>query len=155
MSIAQQNPGAGAPSCCHQHQQANKPVSKVRRTTKALPSIFMSLLIAFFPKCPICWAIYMSMFGSIGLAKLPYMGWLLPVLIVFLGLHLFLQLKKSSQNGYLPFFISLAGALIIISGRVFFPFEEWILIAGMSLIVSGSLLNSFSTIRISINQINN
>ena len=109
--------------------------------------MLLSILIAFFPKCPVCWAVYMSMFGSLGLAKLPYMSWLLPVLMAFLGFHLFLLYRKAPQRGYLPFSISLTGAALIIGGRFFFPFEHWLLFTGMALIVSGSLLNSLSLLR--------
>ena len=139
------------PGCC-----CNKPVetvappepSRAKKTIKAVPSVLLSVLIAFFPKCPVCWAVYMSMFCSIGLAQLPYMGWLLPVLMCFLGLHLFMLYKKSAKNGYLPFLLSLAGASIMLFARVFFPTEKWLLLTAMSFIISGSLLNSFSNLKL-------
>jgi mercuric ion transport protein len=136
---------------CNCHNSAKRKEEKgiflkVKKTTKSFPSIFMSILIAFFPKCPFCWAIYMSMFGSLGLARLPYMPWLLPVLFVFLAVHLFMLFRKAPQKGYMPFALSLGGALVILTGRTFFPFQEWLLISGMILIISGSLLNNFSNI---------
>ncbi|MFN0214541.1 MAG: hypothetical protein ACKVT2_09825, partial [Saprospiraceae bacterium] len=91
---------------------------------------------------------YMSMFGSFGLARTPYMGWLFPVLICFLGLHLLLLLKKAPQKGYGPFLVSLAGALLIVFGRNLFPSDEWILFSGMLFILSGSLWSSFSVKKI-------
>ena len=117
-----------------------KPMAKVFRST------FLSLFIAFFPKCPVCWAVYMSMFGSVGLSQLPYMKWLLPVLIGFLGLHLFMQFKGVKRHGYFPFILSLIGASIILISRSFFPSQNGILILGMLFIISGSLINSFSDI---------
>jgi len=125
----------------------------MKQTTRSIPSILMSVVIAFFPKCPVCWAVYMSMFGSLGLAKLPFIPWLLPVLFCFLGVHLFLVYKKVPQKGYLPFVLSVAGALVVLLGRSFFPQEKWLLIAGMVLIISGSLLNSFSGLRLSLNHV--
>jgi len=122
--------------------------SGVKKTGRMLPSVLMSILIAFFPKCPFCWAIYMSMFGSIGLARLPYMPWLFPVLMAFLAFHLLMLWRKTPQKGYLPFLISLAGASVIVSGKVFFPSAQWLSVTGMILIISGSLLNNFSNIRI-------
>jgi hypothetical protein len=110
--------------------------------------MLLSILIAFFPKCPVCWAVYMSMFSSVGLANIPYMRWLLPVLSVSLGIHLFLLYRKIPQRGYLPFVVSLAGAILMLGGKYFFPAEKWLLIAGMSLIISGSLLNSLAFIRL-------
>lgn len=91
-----------------------------------------------------CWAAYMSMFGSIGLAEIPYMSWLFPVLLGFMGLHLFLLLRKRREKGYGPFLLSLGGALVILGARYLFPGTRWLMFAGMLLIVSGSLWNSFS-----------
>lgn len=144
------------PSCCcnpsQQEVKTDKPLMTIRKTSKSLPSVLMSILIAFFPKCPMCWAVYMSMFGSLGLARLPYMPWLLPVLFFFMAIHLFILFRKAQQKGYLPFLLSLTGATIILLGRGFFPAEKWLLISGMVLIISGSLFNSFSgNIRIHFN----
>lgn len=90
----------------------------------------------------------MSMFGSVGLVKLPYMGWLLPVLMVLLAFHLVMLWKKTAQHGYVPFILSLLGSVLIVTGRSYFPLEEWVLIAGIASIISGSLLNSFFQIRL-------
>ena len=85
-----------------------------KQTVRSLRSVLLSVLIAFFPKCPLCWAAYMSMFGSLGLANTPYMGWLLPVLVGVLGIHLYLLAKKIPHKGYGPFGLSLAGALLVV-----------------------------------------
>lgn len=141
----------GSPTCncgsAGQGQPDKSTAEKVTTTAKAVPSILMSILIAFFPKCPFCWAVYMSMFGSVGLAKLPYMSWLLPVLMAMLAFHLIMLWRKSPQHGYVPFVLSLLGSLMIVVGRTYFPLQEWILISGITCIVSGSLLNSFFQIR--------
>lgn len=146
---------SGTKSCCctnnakeEEKPSLEKPIPKSNKTLKAVPSVLLSILIAFFPKCPICWAVYMSMFGSLGLAQLPYMGWLLPVLIGFLGIHLYMIYKKSTRSNYLPFLLSLAGVLIILTGRFSFGNEKWILITGMLFMISGSFLMQFPAIRI-------
>lgn len=133
--------------CCHNTTPEKKPepaISQVKKTSHSLPSILMSIMIAFFPKCPMCWAVYMSMFGSLGLAKLPYLPWLLPVLLTFLAIHLYMLFRKASEKSYLPFVLSLIGALLLVLCRAFFPSEKWLLYIGMASIISGSLLNSFS-----------
>jgi mercuric ion transport protein len=133
-----------------QEKMADKPFSGAGKTTRPKASIVMGTLIVLFPKCPICWAVYLSMLGSLALSQLPYTSWLLPVLLATLAFHLFMLFRKSEQNGYLPFALSLAGAVLILSGRFFFPLENWLMIAGMGMIVSGSLLNSFLNIRLPI-----
>ncbi|MBD1386527.1 hypothetical protein IDJ75_14670 [Mucilaginibacter rigui] len=142
------------PCTCHADMSLPEPRTRARsakKTVKAIPSVLTSILIAFFPKCPFCWAVYMSMFSSIGLANIPYMGWLLPVLIGMLFIHLLLLFKKTASKGYLPFFISVCGCLLLITGRFVFPAEKWISLAGMALIISGSLLNSLLTRYLPIN----
>ncbi|WP_316828693.1 hypothetical protein [Pedobacter miscanthi] len=143
------------PKCCCNAaaKQADAPPPLPAKTKSVLQSFFsalLSVLIAFFPKCPMCWAAYMSMFGSLSIARLPYMGWLLPVLFLFLGLHMFLLLRRAQNVGYLPFFVSLFGALSLIVSRLFFPSEQALLMIGMAFIIGGSLLNSLSAGRLRI-----
>lgn len=142
-----------SPTCCCNtaKKQAGAPPPVPAKSKTALQSFFstlLSVLIAFFPKCPMCWAAYMSMFGSLSIARLPYMGWLLPVLFLLLGVHMLLLLRRAQRVGYLPFFVSLLGALSLIAARVFFPAEQGLLMVGMAFIIGGSLLNSLSTGRL-------
>lgn len=142
-----------SPTCCCStaKKQAGAPPPVPTKSKTALQSFFstlLSVLIAFFPKCPMCWAAYMSMFGSLSIARLPYMGWLLPVLFLLLGVHMLLLLRRVQRVGYLPFFVSLLGALSLIAARVFFPAEQGLLMVGMAFIIGGSLLNSLSTGRL-------
>lgn len=150
MSTSFSNPNA----CCCQNQQTNHckketiAPNKFRFSFKSFPSIILSILIAFFPKCPLCWAAYMSLFGFLGLSQLPFMGWLLPVLLLFFGFYLIILYKKSSKNGYLPFQLSLIGASFLAIGKLFFPLETWIAIIGIICIISSSLSLSFGKTRI-------
>lgn len=118
--------------------------SVTRKAVRPIPSILLSILIAFFPKCPMCWAVYMSMLGSFGLAKIPFMGWLLPVFLLFLAIHLWMLLKRASEKGYGPFIFSLVGFTVLLFGRTICLNLEWLSILGMLLIVIGSFWNSFS-----------
>ena len=140
-----------ASKCCCEVPKQDTPVqpwAKAKKTAQSAGSMLLSIIIAFFPKCPFCWAIYMSMFGCLGIAKLPYMKWLLPVLLMFLAVHLFMLYRKAARIGYIPFGISVFGAATILFTRTFFPFENWLLIVGMVSIISGSLLNSFTNNRL-------
>ena len=60
-------------------QAPEKPVAN-RKTSSPLLGSLASLALAFFPKCPICWAAYLSVFGIAGLDRIPYSPWLQPVL---------------------------------------------------------------------------
>lgn len=139
-----------SPTCqCNQMTQVKSDESgdlktKSKKTFKAFGSTFLSLIIAFFPKCPLCWAAYLSMFGSFGLSNVPYISWLYPVLVGFLVLHLFLIFKKVKEKGYWPFILSIAGASIILSTRLLQTDNKQVLFVGMALILIGSLWNNFT-----------
>jgi hypothetical protein len=104
----------------------------------------LSLLVAFFPKCAVCWAAYMSLLGSAWLARAPFVSWLLPVLAGLCGVHLLLLVRKCRKKGPAPLLFSLGGVALILLGRSFFPLERWLLLCGVLLMLAGSLLNSFS-----------
>jgi mercuric ion transport protein len=134
--------------CCHSKktEELKKEIleqDKPNFRFKSLSSVALSVLIAFFPKCPLCWAAYMSLFGFLGLSQLPYMSWLLPVLLLFMGIYLIILYKKSPKKGYIPFHLSLAGAVLLLIGKLFFPLEKWIVVLGMIFIISSSLWLSF------------
>jgi hypothetical protein len=115
-----------------------------KKSARTVPSILLSILIAFFPKCPVCWAVYMSMFGSLGIAKLPYVPWLLPVLMAFLLFHVVMQYRTIKLKGPLPFSCSVLGATCLLLSRVAFPGTKFLLITGMLFIIAGSLLGTFA-----------
>jgi protein SCO1/2 len=52
--------------------------SMVRKSTPPIFATLASLAFAFFPKCPVCWAAYLSLFGIVALEQIPYAPWLLP-----------------------------------------------------------------------------
>ncbi len=92
----------------------------------------------------------MSMFGGFGVSRLPYQGWLYPVLIGFLSLHLVLVFRNRRQKGLGPFAVSLAGVLILLISRALGVDANYPFIIGMLGILSGSLWNSFSLAPLSI-----
>ncbi len=115
------------------------------RTAKTLPAALISLGIAFFPKCPFCWAAYMSVLGSIGIAKLPYLPWMLPVLLALLAVHLLLLLRQLARKRYWPFVCSALGAACVLLGRSGSGQQSGLLLLGIGLLIAGSLLNNFSS----------
>lgn len=134
---------------CHCQSNAcpnleEKSPSAVKKTIRSIPSVLLSILVAFFPKCPMCWAVYMSMLGSFGLAKIPFMWWLLPVFMVFLVLHLWMLWRRIGEKGYGPFLCSLIGFSVLLSGKLVHLDSGWISVSGMFFIVVGSFWNSFS-----------
>ncbi|MFB6456172.1 hypothetical protein ACE38W_12945 [Chitinophaga sp. Hz27] len=132
-------------NCCSTKPSADNTWQQVSvKSARSLPSVLLSILIAFFPKCPVCWAVYMSMFGSIGLAKLPFLPWLLPVFTGLLLFHLAMQYRNIRTKGILPFCCSVAGVTCLLLSRFMFPGIKPMMYAGMAFIILGSLMASFA-----------
>ena len=75
----------------------------------------LSVAIAFFPKCPVCWAAYLSVFGIAGLEQLPYSPWLLPLLASLMLINLgSLRLQQRSPQGPAGFYLATMGAFLIL-----------------------------------------
>lgn len=128
--------------CCSSNIKKN--ILKPRSKTEIAKSTFLAVFIAFFPKCPLCWAAYMSLFGSIGISRIPYMPWLLPVLIGFLALHFYFLFQKIKDKGYLPLSLSIIGGSSIVISRYFLLENTTLNYFGLTAIILGSLLNNLS-----------
>jgi protein SCO1/2 len=103
--------------------------------------------LALFPKCPLCWAAYLSLFGIAGLESIPYSPWLQPVLAIMLLLNISsVWFRARSTGRMMPFYLVTAGALAIIISKVFneLPVAA---IGGILLTLSGSLWSTFSLTR--------
>jgi hypothetical protein len=134
-------------TCQCPHQAPDKPSGQQGVPTQTMigsaTGILTSLLIGFFPKCPLCWAVYMSALGSLGLAKIPYMPWLLPVFLLMLAMHLFLVGRNARRlSGYQALILSLTGTLILVLARFVFPEVTWLTLTGMLLVTGGSVWNA-------------
>jgi protein SCO1/2 len=105
-----------------------------------------SLGLAFFPKCPICWAAYMSVLGIAGLNQLPYSPWLQPLLAVVVLINVASVWLRGRSTGRMhgAYLVS-AGALTIVISKVG---PGWVKAAvlGVVLTLAGSLLSAVSSI---------
>ncbi|SRR6266851_1785051 len=118
-------------------------------------SSLLSLLIVFFPKCPLCCAAYLSALGITNIQILHLVSQLLPVLVGLLFINLLSLFKGANRrNGLLPLYLSSTGIFC----SMFFGLLMKVTVMGYigaSLMLAGSLLNSldrhaFKWIRVSI-----
>jgi protein SCO1/2 len=80
----------------------------------------VALGLALFPKCPFCWAAYLSLFGIAGLESIPYSPWLQPVLAILLLSNLTsIWFRARTTGRMLPFYLVTFGALTIIACKTF------------------------------------
>ena len=116
--------------------------------TKPLPylpfKIIPALLATFLPKCPLCLAAYLSIFGGFGAIPFFYSFWVLPVTVFFLAITITLLYYQARRNGrYFPFFFSLTAPLIILTGKFYFE-SEWLMYTGAAVLIISSIWLSIS-----------
>ena len=112
---------------------------------RALAPLFGTIAaagVALFPKCPVCWATYMSMFGIAGLSQLPFPAWLQPVLAMAMLANVASAWFRGWVTGRLagPLLVS-AGVIAILASRVETGLEgagPW----GVALVCLGSLISA-------------
>jgi len=99
-----------------------------------------SVAAAFFPKCPMCWAAYLSALGVAGLERIGYAPWLLPLFIALMLANLYsLYPRDRSRRRRVAFGVAVAGALTIWGPGILLeiPFAP---LVGAMLTAAGSFL---------------
>jgi protein SCO1/2 len=113
-----------------------------RARTAGVMGAIASLGVAFFPKCPICWAGYLSMLGIAGLDQIPYSPWLQPVFVGMIILNLLSVWLRSRLTGrMIGFYLVSVGAAAIMVSRIGHGSKAAGL-AGFALTLAGSLLST-------------
>ena len=117
--------------------EARNEPSSVRHSRLPVLGTLASLAVAFFPKCPVCWMAYLSMFGIAGLA--PYASVLEPILIALMLVNLASVWIRGRAVGRLtgPYLVS-AAAVAIVASRIG-PGWQGAAILGAALSLAGSL----------------
>ena len=119
----------------------NEPAGeKKTHAASALIGAVASLGVAFFPKCPVCWATYLSLFGIAGLDRIPLPSWLQPLLVAAMLINLASAWLRGWATGRFtgPLLVS-AGAAVIFASQPAPGWEgagPW----GVGLILAGSLM---------------
>jgi protein SCO1/2 len=99
------------------NETEDEPRKKPQRAINStLFGTLASIAVAFFPKCPFCWAAYLSVFGIASLEQIPYSPWLKPLLIGVMAINLIsVWLRGRATNRMLGFYLVLSGATLILA----------------------------------------
>lgn len=107
-------------------------------------TVILPILIAFFPKCPMCWAAYLNLIGLSSIVSIKHQPWLIYVFIGFAVFNLINLYRLSKRrNGLLPFHLALIGTSIL-GLNYWLGLHSSLLILGISLTLLATLLNSLS-----------
>lgn len=119
-------------------------INATRKIATPLFGTFAALGLALFPKCPLCWAGYMSLFGIAGLEGIPYSPWLQPLLAVVIAINLAsVWLRARATGRMMGFMLVSAGALTIVLSKV--SGMQKAAIGGVLLTLVGSFVSTFAT----------
>jgi protein SCO1/2 len=128
----------------HKEQKIKTGPAPVKSRMSGLFSALLSFFVVFFPKCPLCWAAYLSILGITNIGVLRFTHWLLPVFVLLLFINLFsLYRGARRRNGFLPFYMSLSGILCIVFPGLILHMKMGSYL-GLCLILPGAMLNSLS-----------
>jgi protein SCO1/2 len=97
-----------------------------------------SLGVVLFPKCPVCWAGYLSLFGIAGLQRVPYTPWLQPLFAALMLINVasvWLRVRATGRMG--AFYLVSAGALSIFIAKMV-PGAQGAAAWGIALTLCGS-----------------
>jgi protein SCO1/2 len=112
------------------------------KTVAPVFSTFVSLGVAFFPKCPFCWAGYLSLFGIASLNRIPYSPWLQSVLIVVMVINLASVGLRGRVTGRMSgFYLVGGGALTMLASKMGLSWEGTPMV-GVVLTLAGSMLSA-------------
>ena len=121
-------------------------VAREKRPRIASPMLatLASVAVAFFPKCPICWAAYLSMLGVTGLTQIPYSPWLQPIFAVLMVANVASVWWRGRATGRMsgPYLVTL-GALAILASKIDSGSLK-LAAVGIVLTLAGSLLSVVS-----------
>jgi protein SCO1/2 len=119
--------------------------SYARAVSNGMLSAMPPVLMAFFPKCPLCWAAYLSAFGIPSLLSIPYSPWVPYVLMILMLMNLILLYNRAKRrNGIGAFYLSISGVFIQLVLGIYFGMQ-YASYLGAAMIISGSLLSSLTS----------
>jgi protein SCO1/2 len=112
-----------------------------RLISQSFFNVLIPLVVAFFPKCPLCWAAYLSMLGITGLNFFQFSPAIKIILLGIMCLNLFLiYARAKKRNFFVPLYFTALGITAIVANL---KVESTILLyAGLVTIIVGSLLNA-------------
>jgi hypothetical protein len=132
-------------------QRLAKPANVAAAPKRAAPAgpalpvsgVLASIAFAFFPKCPFCWAAYLSVFGVAGLEQIPYSPWLQPFFVVLMLLNLFsVWVRGRTTRRMSAFGLVAAGAVAIVLSRGLPNMPAAVGWSGVALTLAGSFLSA-------------
>ena len=112
----------------------------IKRLITVLPGIGAALLPNAI--CPACWLVYAGILSSLGLGFLMTGSYFYLLVGILLSISLFsLAYKAKTRRGYLPFWLGLISAIIIIGGK-YYTLSNYVFYSGAIHLIIASIWNN-------------
>lgn len=125
-------------SCsCNKHHPLKKESTKGGKKMSIL-NILSGVLLFLFPKCPICWAAYASIFSFVGLETISYnSNWKYIILGIFLiGSFLLLRKHYLNKSWFSILFYGLGMLLLLMTYYLNFNQTWWLYVILFLIVLS-------------------
>lgn len=114
-----------------------------RKVAMPVAGTLATLAFAFFPKCAVCWAAYLSMFGIAGLSQIPYAPWLKPAFAALMLLNIASVWIRNRTTGRMTGFYLVTGGALAILPALQFGWKSAAAI-GVALTMAGSVVSAYA-----------
>ena len=101
-------------------EKQNRKIFRLTFYLRKLLNICSILLFVLFPKCPFCWAAYISIFSGLGLNTIEFKGWFIFIPLTFM-LFTSVFIFKYFKNKTIEAILYLSGILLVVLN--YFTFE--------------------------------
>lgn len=125
-----------------QELQGSERPFTMRSVSKSIGSVIVPVFITLLPKCPFCFAAYLSLFGIAGMQLMPYVKFIPPLLFLAMSINIYALYKMGiKRNSFLPLYLCVIGSAIVVAFGYYNPIKFG-LIFGLVLLFLSAILNS-------------
>ena len=118
------------------------------RSWRSLSQLIVSLLVLLLPKCGLCVAAYLNLFGLLGLSVVHHYAWVQPILFILLAVGMSVALVKARRMGdYRTFSVSVLGTLVLVFSKSLIV-SQWGAYIGFALLAGATAWQLLTTNRL-------
>ena len=117
-------------------------LNRAGKISSSTSPILLSLLVAFLPKCALCWGAYLALFNSLGIVAFQYPPWLKDAFAVTLVASIIMFYRAASRRQmWLPFWMQLLGIACVMVAQYLTPslLLNWM---GIALLSTGTFVSA-------------